>query len=87
MVEAMEAERYFSFRWCPYNEHPDLDDPNKPTTLVEFKLEAIPGGTRLVISESGFSALPDDAYRLDALRQNTEGWEEQIKNIAAYVES
>ena len=37
----------------------DLDEANQPTTLVEFRLEAIPSGTRLVISESGFSALPD----------------------------
>ena len=29
---------------------------------------------RACTSESGFSALPDDARRVDALRMNTQGW-------------
>ena len=33
-------------------------------SLVEFRLESTADGTRLHISESGFSALPDDARRL-----------------------
>ena len=86
-VEAMEPEKRFAFRWCPYNEPPDPAETDPPTTLVEFRLEAIPTGTRLVITESGFSALPDDPRRIDALRQNSEGWESQVKNIIAHVES
>jgi len=86
-VEAMEPEQLFSFRWCPYGGEPDVDYSNDPTTLVEFKLEPSSGGTRLVISESGFDALPDDERRVDALRSNTSGWNEQVKNIAAHVQS
>ena len=86
-VEAMEPEQLFSFRWCPYGGEPDVDYSNEPTTLVEFKLEPSSGGTRLVISESGFDALPDDERRVDALRSNTSGWNEQVKNIAAHVQS
>ena len=86
-VEAMEPDWLFSFKWCPYGGDPDLDYSNEPTTLVEFKLEPISEGTRLVISESGFNALPDDERRVDALRSNTSGWNEQVKNIAAHVQS
>jgi len=86
-VQAMETERLFSFTWCPYSDDPDADPAGQPQTLVEFRLEPVPGGTRLHISESGFSALPDDPRRLDALRLNTQGWNEQARNIAAHVES
>ena len=50
-------------------------------------LASIPAGIRLVITESGFAALPDDARRLEALRGNEQGWSEQIQNIRAHVES
>ena len=86
-VQAMEPERLFSFRWCPYADDPDIDYSNEPQTLVEFRLESTSDGTRLVISESGFNALPDDARRIDALRLNTQGWNEQAKNIEGHVES
>lgn len=86
-VEAMEPEQLFSFRWCPYGGDPEVDYSDEPTTLVEFKLEPSSGGTRLVILESGFDALPDDERRVDALRSNTSGWNEQVKNIAAHVQS
>lgn len=84
-VQAMEPERLFSFTWCPYSDNPDADYSREPTTLVEFRLEPIAGGTRLHISESGFAALPDDARRVTALRMNTEGWDAQAKYIAEHV--
>ncbi len=86
-VEAMEPETYFSFRWCPYGGDSDVDYSDEPKTLVEFKLEPTATGTRLVISESGFRALPDDSRRLDALRENAQGWDIQTENITAHVES
>ena len=86
-VQAIEPERLFSLRWCPYGGDPDTDYSNEPTTLVEFKLEETADGTRLDIKESGFAALPDDQRREDALRSNSQGWSEQIKHISAHVES
>lgn len=87
MVRAMEPERLFSFTWCPLEDTSDFGDSNKPQTLVEFRLEPTSQGTRLVISESGFAALPEDAPREDALRRNEWGWNEQTKNITAHVDS
>ena len=86
-VTAMDPEQLFAFSWCPYGGEPDVDYTNEPQTLVEFKLEPTSKGTRLVMSESGFDALPDEPRRIDALRRNEGGWEGQTKNIAAHVES
>ena len=86
IIKKMEHERLFAFAWCPGSRDSDLDPSTEPQTLVEFKLEATRDGTRLLISESGFSALPSDR-RADAFRENSKGWEEQAKNIAAYVET
>ena len=85
-VNVMDHEKLFSFTWCPLPG--DLtDEEKKLTTLVEFRLEAIAGGTQLTISESGFSRLPDNARRAEAWRSNSQGWEEQAKNISTHVES
>jgi uncharacterized protein YndB with AHSA1/START domain len=86
-VQAMEPERLFSFRWCPLAIDPDVDYSNEPTTLVEFKLEPTSDGTRLFISESGFSSLPDDERRVAAFERNSQGWEAQTRNISDHVES
>jgi uncharacterized protein YndB with AHSA1/START domain len=85
-VTSMEAERLFAFTWCPYSDNPDADYAREPTTLVEFRLEPTSNGTRLLMCESGFAALPDDPRRVDALRMNTEGWNIQAANIAAHVD-
>lgn len=84
-VEAMEPERHFAFRW-PHASDPLEDLEGEPTTLVTFRLEPTAGGTRLTITEAGFAALPEDK-RMEALRSNTQGWDEQAKNIAGYVGS
>ncbi|SDL69555.1 Uncharacterized conserved protein YndB, AHSA1/START domain [Modicisalibacter muralis] len=85
-IQAMEPERLFSFTWHPYAVDPDRDYVDEPPTLVEFRLEPISGGTRLVITESGFSRIPE-GRRMEALRMNESGWEEQTSNIQAYVEA
>jgi uncharacterized protein YndB with AHSA1/START domain len=86
-IEAIEPERLFSMSWHPYAVDPDVDYSGEPKTLVEFRLEPTAKGTRLTITESGFSALPDARRRLEALRRNAGGWDEQARNIAAHVES
>jgi uncharacterized protein YndB with AHSA1/START domain len=85
-VERMEPERLFSFRWHDYDSKSGVDVAEQPATLVEFRLQAIPVGTRLTITESGFSAIPDPR-RLEVLRDNTQGWSIQARNIVAHVAS
>jgi uncharacterized protein YndB with AHSA1/START domain len=65
----------------------DIDITDEPKTLVEFRLEPSSTGTRLHLSESGFADLPDDPRRIDAMRKNSDGWDQQVNNIAAHVES
>jgi uncharacterized protein YndB with AHSA1/START domain len=82
-IEEIEPERLFAFRWHPY-ELPAGDDRSKhPTTRIEFRLEDIEIGTRLTVSESGFSKLPADKQYTRA--RNGRGWEIQAHSIAAFV--
>jgi uncharacterized protein YndB with AHSA1/START domain len=84
VVQKVEPERLFSFTWHPYAVNPAVDYSSEPSTLVEFRLEEIPGGTRLVVTESGFSRIPEHR-RGDAFIRNDEGWAMQMNNIEAYV--
>jgi uncharacterized protein YndB with AHSA1/START domain len=83
-IELLEPETLFSYHW--YHEAPNMDRPlaEQPTTRVEFRLEATASGTRLTITESGFSALPE-SMRANTIRSNTQGWDIQAQNIADYV--
>jgi uncharacterized protein YndB with AHSA1/START domain len=83
-VQALEPEHLFSYRWHPYAVDPAVDYSGEPTTLVEFRLEDVPGGTRLTVVESGFDAIPA-ARRADAFRMNDQGWAGQLKNIERHL--
>jgi uncharacterized protein YndB with AHSA1/START domain len=84
LIERIEPERYFSFRWHPYAVDPKVDYSLEPMTLVEFTLEDVPGGTRLTVVESGFDRIPL-SRRAEAFRMNDGGWTEQLQNIERYV--
>lgn len=83
-IEAMEPERFFSFRWHPYAIEAGVDYSAEPTTLVSFTLDGAAGGTRLTIVESGFNALPA-SRRATASRMNSAGWDGQAKNIQKFL--
>jgi uncharacterized protein YndB with AHSA1/START domain len=87
-VEKMEPERLFSFTWPHVRSLEKTDAPidysDAPRTLVEFRLEPIPGGTLLILTESGFESIPAD-WRPEAFRRNDGGWTEQMKNIESHV--
>ncbi|HEV8382120.1 MAG TPA: SRPBCC family protein [Gemmatimonadales bacterium] len=84
LVERMDPERYFSYRWHPYAIDPAADYSTEPTTLVEFHLEDADGGTAVTIVESGFDRIPL-ARRAEAYRMNDKGWAGQLGNLARYV--
>ena len=83
-VKEMQPEKLFSFTWLPYAIDPNVDYSGETPTLVEFRLQEIPTGTRLVITESGFDKVPEHR-RDEAFRMNEGGWAEQIKNIEKHV--
>jgi uncharacterized protein YndB with AHSA1/START domain len=84
LVERVEPERLFSFRWHPYAIHPDVDYSQEPTTLVKFELEDMDNGTLLKVSESGFDHIPQ-ARREKAFRMDSRGWEEQMNSIERFL--
>jgi len=86
LVERMDAEHYFAFRWHPAAIDPKVDYSEEPTTLVEFRLEPVTQGTRLTVTESGFDQLPAER-RTEAYRMNDGGWTTQCENIRKYVDS
>src|SRR6267143_2446437 len=84
LVERMDPERLFSYRWHPYAIDSAVDYSNEPTTLVEFHLEDVAGGTRLTVVESGFDRIPLER-RAEAFRKNDDGWAAQLENIQRHV--
>ena len=86
VVERMDPEHYFAYRWHPYAIDPGADYSAEPMTLVEFRLKAVPEGTALTITESGFDRIPahrrDEAYRMD-----DRGWTAQVENLRRHVAS
>jgi uncharacterized protein YndB with AHSA1/START domain len=85
-IERMDPESRMSYRWHPYAVEAGVDYSSEPTTLVEFQLEEVKGGTRLTVVESGFDRIPA-ARRAEAIRMNDAGWAEELENIARYVAS
>lgn len=84
VVQKLEPETLFSFTWHPYAVDPGHDYSGETPTLVEFRLQPIPGGTRLTVTESGFDRVPADR-RAEAFRMNTEGWGAQLRNVETHV--
>jgi len=84
LVERIQPENYFSYRWHPYAIDPNVDYSSEPMTLVEFQLEEAEGGTLLTIVESGFDQIPIER-RAKAFKMNDGGWAEQTRNIDRHV--
>lgn len=82
-IDKVEPETLLSFDWIPYELSPGEDPATQPRTHIEFRLEEIPTGTRLTVSESGFAKLPaNKRYKRD---ENAEGWAVQVHAIAQHV--
>lgn len=84
LIEQMEPERLFSFRWHPFAVERDVDYSAEPTTLVTFALEEAAGGVMLTVTESGFDQIPL-ARRAKAFTNNEQGWGVVVKLIEEYL--
>lgn len=84
VIERMEPERLFSFRWHPFACDRTVDYSEEPRTLVEFRLEEMPGGVLLTATESGFDRIPIER-RAKAFTANTGGWEAMVHLINGYL--
>ena len=84
VVDRVEPERLFSFRWHPYAVEPSVDYSVEPMTLVTFTLEEQGGGVLLTVTETGFDAIPL-SRRAKAMKANDGGWAKQMELVAKYL--
>jgi uncharacterized protein YndB with AHSA1/START domain len=84
VVDRIEPESFFSWRWHPAAIDEGIDYASEPMTNVEFHLKEIAGGTELTVIETGFDQVPL-ARQATAYRMNIGGWEHQMDQIATYV--
>ena len=85
VVDRVEPEDLFSYRWHPYAMDTSIDYSKEQKTLVEFHLSDTADGTMLKVIESGFDNVPA-GRRAEAFRMNDKGWGSQVENIRRYVE-
>ncbi len=85
VVETIEPERLFSFRWHPHAVDRAKDYTREPTTLVTFALAEVPGGVLLTVTESGFDRIPIER-RAKAFSANEGGWAIQMELVGKYIE-
>jgi uncharacterized protein YndB with AHSA1/START domain len=83
-VEQVSPIDLFSFRWAGPR---DTEPAPGNSTLVEFRLIPDGDGTRLIVTESGFSALDDTPEGRARYRAgNEEGWRYEIGELVEYIE-
>lgn len=86
VVDKIEPERLFSFRWHPFAIDLEADYSKEPMTLVTLTLEPVDGGTLLTVVETGFDAIPA-SRRAKAFEMNSKGWAAQLGNVRRYLTS
>lgn len=82
-VEAADPHHYFAYRWLPGGDYEvgfRGDVRQKPHTLVEFRLEEHPEGTRVLLKESGFAGLPAEFYA-GCMKDNNQGWDYMLDRL------
>jgi uncharacterized protein YndB with AHSA1/START domain len=84
VVDRIEPERLFSFRWHPFAIDPAVDYSSEPMTVVVFELTEVAEGTLLTITETGFDQVPL-ARRAKAFTMNDQGWTAQATLIEKYL--
>ncbi|GIG68728.1 SRPBCC domain-containing protein [Phytomonospora endophytica] len=81
-IETVDPPHRFSFRWRLEG----LPEKTSPRTLVEFRLEPVPEGTRLHLTESGFTQAADHIAR-PAHDANSHGWTAELADLETYLDA
>ena len=82
----MTAPRRFVWEWHPGAVDPSVDYSSEPWTTVTFTLEAVEGGTRLSVAETGFDEI-SLARRARVYGDNSQGWTEVLGWLQGYVQA
>ena len=85
-IERVEPPRFLSYRWA--SAYPGQEATDDNSTLVEFTLIPEDGGTRLRVTESGFSALVIPAERLpySSYESHSAGWTAKLVEFQEHTE-
>tara|TARA_R110000868_G_scaffold216330_1_gene466442 strand:- start:337 stop:777 length:441 start_codon:yes stop_codon:yes gene_type:complete len=84
-VENAIPYQYFAYRWIPGSNHFMGDVLTVPNTLVEFHIEELADKScKLILSESGFAALPSDIAE-KCFTQNSGGWDFMLARFEKYI--
>jgi uncharacterized protein YndB with AHSA1/START domain len=81
VVEELDEPNTFAYRWV---RKPDTDPLTEPTTHVRFTLTPKDGGTELTVVETGWEQFGAEADGM--MRENTEGWLEELDELQAFLE-
>jgi hypothetical protein len=84
-IVEMDAPRTFAWEWHPGAIDPAVDYSREPRTRVTFTLEPAGGGTRLRLSETGFTAVAL-ARRAKVFGDNRNGWTQVLAWFRTHVE-
>jgi uncharacterized protein YndB with AHSA1/START domain len=85
-ITEMTPPRRFAWQWHPGAVDPGVDYSREPWTTVTFTLEPSGKGTRLSVSETGFTEI-SLARRAKVYSDNNQGWAEVIVWIQQYAEA
>jgi uncharacterized protein YndB with AHSA1/START domain len=84
VIDRMEPERVFAYRWHPGAVEPGVDYSAEPMTLVTFELEEAPEGIMLTVTETGFDQIPL-SRRAKVFQANEQGWTMVVTLIEKYL--
>ena len=85
-IVEMTAPQRFVWQWHPGAVDPAVDYSREPWTTVTFTLEPSGKGTRLSVSETGFTEI-SLSRRAKVYADNTGGWTAVIDWIRTYAEA
>jgi uncharacterized protein YndB with AHSA1/START domain len=86
IIDRMDAPHTFSWRWHPGMPVPGVDYETEPTTLVQFDLTEVAGGTEVKVTESGFDRI-SLTRRAQVFADNDKGWEIMLVSLGNYADA
>jgi len=83
-ITEIAPQETLAFRWSGI----PADELDEYSTRVTFTLAGDDSSSELTVVESGFESIPGGTrYRRDRLEQNREGWDVELDELAALLQS
>lgn len=83
-ITEIAPQETLAFRWSGI----PADELDEYSTVVTFTLAGDESSSELTVVESGFESIPGGTrYRRDRLEQNREGWDVELDELAALLQS